>query len=172
MANTYTLIQTQTLASSAASVTFSSIPATFTDLVLRISARYDGSLVHGSIEMRPNSDSGSNYSQTTLYGTGSAAVSANGSAQSSAIFQRQIVGDTATANTFSNSEIYIPNYLSSDKKPMSGFGVGENNATLASLAVSANLWQGTAAITSIFLQSNGTNWLSGSSFYLYGIKNS
>ena len=159
MPSTYTLITGETIGSSAASYTFSAIPSTFTDLVVRVSGRYDSALVYGSIEMRLNSDSAGNYSQTTLYGTGSAAVSATGSAQSAAIFQRQIVGDSATSNTFSNSEIYIPSYTSSAKKPISGFGVGENNATAASLAVSANLWQGTAAITSIFLQSNGSLWL-------------
>ena len=136
-----------------------------------MSVRYDGSLVYGSTEIRFNSDSGANYSRTTLYGDGSSAASSNASGGSALIFPRSITGDTATANTFSNTEIYIPSYTVSQKKPISGFGVGENNSSSASMAANAGLWQGTAAITTIFIQSNGTNLLSGSSFYLYGISN-
>jgi hypothetical protein len=172
MANTYTLIESQVLGSSAASVTFSAIPATYTDLVLRLSVRYDGSLVYGSTEIKFNSDTASNYSRTTLRGDGSSAVSERGSSNSILIFPRSITGDTATANTFSNTEIYIPSYTASQNKPIAGFGVGENNATAANVAVNAGLWRNVASITSIFIQSNGTNFLSDSSFYLYGIKNS
>ena len=169
---TYNLIASNTLSSSAASVTFSAIPNTYTDLVLRMSIRYDGALIHGSTEIRFNSDSTTNYSRTSLWGDGSNVTSDRGSSQSTLIFPRSITGDSATANTFSNTEIYIPSYAVSQNKPIGGFGVGENNATTASLAANAGLWRNTAAITSIFIQSNGTNLLSGSSFFLYGIKNS
>jgi hypothetical protein len=168
---TYTLISSNVLASSAASVTFSSIPATYTDLVLRMSIRYDGSLVYGSTEIKLNSDSASNYSRTTLRGDGTSAVSERGSSNSVLLFPRSITGDTATANTFSNTEIYIPSYTASQNKPIAGFGVGENNATAANIAANAGLWRNVAAITNIFIQSNGTNLLTGSSFYLYGISN-
>jgi hypothetical protein len=166
---TYTLISSNVLTSSAASVTFSAIPATYTDLVLRMSIRYDGSLVYGSTEIQLNSDSASNYSRTTLRGDGTSAVSERGSSNSVLLFPRSITGDTATANTFSNTEIYIPSYTASQNKPIAGFGVGENNATAANIAANAGLWRNVAAITSIFIQSNGTNFLTGSSFYLYGI---
>ena len=173
MANTYTLIESQVLGSSAPSVTFSAIPATYTDLVLRLSVRYDGSLVYGSTEIKLNSDTASNYSRTTLRGDGSSAVSERGSSNSILIFPRSITGDTATANTFSNSETYIPNYTSSNYKSMSNDAVTENNATSALNSFFATLWSDTAAVTSITLaQDTGISFAEYSTATLYGIKNS
>jgi hypothetical protein len=78
-----------------------------------------------------------------------------------------------TSNTFSNSEIYIPNYAGSNKKSFSADIVMENNATTAFSTLNASLWQGTAAISSLtFFDHNGNNFVQYSSFYLYGIKNS
>ena len=79
---------------------------------------------------------------------------------------------TATNNTFANFEIYIPSYTAIQNKPSSAFGVAENNATSPIfIQVSAGLRSVTDAITSISLVPSG-NFVSGSSFYLYGIKNS
>lgn len=77
----------------------------------------------------------------------------------------------ATANTFSNGELYIPNYAGSANKPTSWFNAQENNTTTAYINSHANLWSNTSAITSITLTASvGTNEIkSGSSFYLYGI---
>ena len=79
MANTYTLISSNTLTSSAASVTFSSIPATYTDLVLRISARSDRVSTTDRLRLTFNSDTATNYSNITLVGDGAAASSQNAS---------------------------------------------------------------------------------------------
>ena len=172
MANTYTLIQAQTLTTSAASVTFSSIPATYTDLVLRVSSRTDAATANDNLQVTFNSDSATNYSMTRLTGTGSAASSLNASAQ---IFARVgwTDGNTATASTFGSMEVYIPSYLVSQNKPFSSFAVSEQNATAANMDAIADLWRNTAAITSLNIISNNSgNLLTGSSFYLYGIKNS
>ena len=172
MANTYTLIQAQTLASSAASVTFSSIPATYTDLVLRVSSRTDAVTANDNLQVTFNSDSATNYSMTRLTGTGSAASSLNASNQT---FARVgwTDGNTATASTFGSMEVYIPSYLVSQNKPFSSFAVSEQNATAANMDAIADLWRNTAAITSLNIISNNSgNLLTGSSFYLYGIKNS
>jgi hypothetical protein len=172
MANTYTLISSNTLGSAAASVTFSSIPATYTDLVVRFSVRSNRASTFDNIETRLNSDSGTNYSNILLAGDGAAAsssLSSNGT-----IWGTQITnGDTSTSNTFSNSELYIPNYTSTSSKPASVFSVQEDNSTTARIRVNAYLYRGSSAISSmVFTQSNGTSWLSGSSFYLYGISKS
>ena len=174
--STYTLIQSQTLASSAASVTFSSIPATYTDLVLKMSGRssYSGAAVYDGFNLYFNGDSSSLYSDTTLNGTGSANSSYTDHNQPYFNLYFQATGNSNTANTFGSSEVYIPNYTSTTSKPVSAFGVGENNTTNAYMSAIANLYRNTTAISSINIgaSNNGGTWLTGSSFYLYGISNS
>ena len=167
MPATYTLISSNVLASSAASVTFSSIPATYTDLVLRISANGNGSsLLYASIN-----PSNSNHSYRALYGTGTTAASGD-TGSGSSLFEMGSIG-TAT-NVFGSTEIYIPNYTVSANKPVSGFGVREiNSATSNKISAIAALWSNTSAVTSIeFGTIGGSGFNTGSSFYLYGVKNS
>jgi len=175
MANTYTLIQAQTLTTSAASVTFSSIPATYTDLVLRVSARTDYAGPNDLMIMTFNGTGGTSYSTTTLIGNGSTVVS-NRTTSAANIRNGWVDGATATTSTFNNAEIYIPSYTVSQNKPVSNFSVAENNSASAADAyinANAGLATITAAITSIaFASINASNFVSTSSFYLYGIKNS
>jgi hypothetical protein len=172
MANTYTLISSNVLGSSATSVTFSSIPSTYADLVLRVSCRADASS-NGHIVLLTFNSITSGYSRSLLKGDGSTPTGATASAQANIILNDFAVGNTATASTFSNGEIYIPNYAGSTNKPVSNFSVTENNATEAYIDAVAGLMSNTAAITSITLTPNASlNFLSGSSFYLYGIKSS
>ena len=169
---TYTLISSNVLTSSAASVTFSAIPADYTDLVLRISARCDDSGTFAGLKFTLNSDTSSVYSFTVLYGSGSSALSDRDSALANARAKFTVDANDATANTFGNAEIYIPSYLASQNKPISAFGVTETNASTAYMGASAILWRNTAAITSIQMSEQfGTNLFTGSSFYLYGISN-
>ena len=173
MASTYTLISSQVLASSASSVTFSSIPATYTDLVVRASTRdsQTSGVIYQSIRVEFNADASSIYSVTILSGNGSATASSRLSALSYTIDNAGTNSDSATANTFSNTEMYFPNYLSTTSKPYSEFGVGENNATFAGIATTADLYRNTSAIASLKLSTNGGSFLTNSSFYLYGISN-
>ena len=166
MANTYTLIDKTTLGSSAASVTFSSIPSTYTDLLLKISSKSNLILANGgaAIELKLN---GTAFSSAKR-------LESNGSTASSNNFE-YINGQPSnfTADTFGNTEIYIPNYLSTNNKSVSADSVGENNATLTANSLNALLYTVTVAITSVSLNTiSGYNFVSGSSFYLYGIKNS
>lgn len=168
MANTYTLISSNVLSSSAASVTFSAIPSTYTDLVLRCSVRSDAASAQEVIYINPNTLT-TNQTSRVLEGNGANGV---GSSATSRIETRG-VGANATANTFSSSETYIPNYASASVHPVSSFGVGENNNTVAVMNVVASLWNSATAISSISItRAIGSNFVSGSSFYLYGIKNS
>ena len=169
---TYTLIASNTLSSSAASVTFSSIPNTFTDLVLKGSSRSAGGNQAFAILLRFNSDSATNYSDTTIEGSGSAASSYRESNSVYGYITNGNVGSSATANTFSNWELYLPNYTVNSNKPFADFSVTETNATAAKMSADAGLWRNTATISSIVLTDNGGNFVSGSSFFLYGIKNS
>lgn len=172
MATTYTLISSNTLSSSAASVTFSSIPSTYTDLVLLISARTDRAAIQDGIRLVLNSDSSSNYSYTLLQGTGSGTASVTSGATTRGDVS-YIDGNSSTANTFGNAEVYIPSYIVSANHQIGSFGVSENNATTAYLGIDANLWRNAVAINTITLSpGGGSNFLTNSSFYLYGIKNS
>ena len=173
MAATYTLISSNVLSSSAASVTFSAIPSTYTDLVLRISARGSNASTRTDVGITYNS-SATGYSETEVYGTSTAAASAFNSYTTSN-FVGNVSGASATANTFGSVEIYIPSYTATQKKCASAFAVSENNASTnlsAMIQATAMLWQTTSAITSIDIAAIGTTFVSGSSFYLYGIKNS
>ena len=168
---TYTLISSNVLSSSQASVTFSAIPSTYTDLVLRISARNDSANVSNNLICRFNGDSGANYSYTQVYGNGATAASASGSATGPLIYQGTN-GGTSTTSTFSSVEIYVPSYTATQKKPFSADSAHETNATTAYRSANALLWQTTSAITQIDLSIfGGSNFVSGSSFYLYGISN-
>ena len=173
MANTYTLIASNTLSTSAASVTFSSIPGTYTDLVLKCSVRDDTSGTSEALGRfwKLSADTGSTMSQTDLLGSGSAASSTRRTSQDDSLFVIDRSG--ATSNTFSNTEIYIPSYTASQNKPISIFSVDESNATAAYMRVQALLWRNTAALSSFEIRAySGNNLVSGSSFFLYGIKNS
>jgi hypothetical protein len=170
---TYTLISSNVLTTATASVTFSSIPATFTDLVLRISARTSKSATSDSIEITFNGDTASNYSTRIVAGSGSAAFSDQYSNNTPSRAWYGASGNTATSNTFGSTEVYIPNYLVSQNKQISIFGLNETNAAAANITAVASLWRDTAAITSILLDplEGGATFNSGSSFYLYGISN-
>lgn len=172
MPATYTLIASNTLSSSAASVTFSAIPNTYTDLVLKYSVRSNQASSNDFIQLRINGLSTSIYSDTTLYAALSA-LSTRGSSVAQLYAPRfSVNGNTTTSTTFSNGEIYIPSYTASQNKPVSGFAVTENNnSDDAYKSVGAGLIQSTAAISSIELFGFST-YVSGSSFFLYGIKSS
>ena len=168
MAITYQLIASNTLSSSAASVTFSSIPTTYTDFVLRVSARDSADTPVSALSVRFNSDTATNYSFTRLDGDGSAASSGR-SSNSTAIGQALIEPSTYTANTFGSFELYIPSYTASQNKPSGFFGVTENNAASAEIRAAAFLWRHTAARSTISMTAPN-NIVSGSSFFLYGTK--
>ena len=168
MPNTYTLISSNVLASSAASVTFSAIPSTYTDLVLRVSGRSANVSNFDNPRITLNGSS-STFSRTEIY----AESGAVGSERAADRIIGVIPAANATSNTFGSMEFYLPSYTSSTNKPYGNYSVTENNSTTQSIWVLAGLWSTTSAINeiSISLQSAG-NFVSGSSFYLYGISNS
>lgn len=174
MATTYTLISSNTVSgSTTTSVSFSSIPSTYTDLVLSISGRTDSANVEDGVNLRFNSNSATNYSETFIYGNGSTASSSRDSNQTYGYVYYSLDGADATASTFGNLEIYIPSYTVSQNKPISSFGVAESNATAVRMSAGAILWRNTATISSIQITPlSGSNFSANSTFYLYGIKNS
>ena len=171
MATTFTKIASVTAAGGSSTISFTSIPSTYTDLVVKVSARATYAANFQDINIRFNG-SATGYSSRLLQGDGSAAASYNNSS-SALVWGANSVSANATANTFSNGEVYIPSYTASQNKPIGMFSVQENNSTDAYIATAAGLIRETGAITSIGLTLiTGPNFVSGSSFYLYGIKNS
>ena len=171
MATTYEAIATVTLGSAAASIEFTSIPGTFTDLAILCSFRNDRSATEDAVKMSLNGST-SNFSTRSLSGSGSAAAS---NTDLVTAFGGMSVSATATSSTFSNNLVYIPNYTSSNAKSYSVDAVCETNGSTAYMYMIAGLWNPAtqAAITSISFTSNlGTNFVQYSTATLYGIKNS
>jgi hypothetical protein len=166
---TYIQIATVTVgAGGAASIDFSSIPSTYTDLLLVGSVRSSNSNNYGDVFFTFNGAT-TNRSARYLEGSGSAAASGTQTTMGAGSGQ----GNSATASTFGNFQLYIPNYAGSTNKSSSADGVGENNATQAYATLTANLWSSTAAINQITILPLSTfNFVQYSTASLYGIKNS
>jgi hypothetical protein len=162
MPNTYTKIASVSLSSSSATMSFTSIPATYTDLLLKFSARDTSSFVANNIVLTIN---GSAVTSTkNLYGNGSAATS------NSNVGAGLANAANSTASVFSNTEIYFPNYASANNKSFSTDSVVENNATEAYDWFYAGLWSNTAAITSLTLTAGSSaSFVQYSTATLYGI---
>jgi hypothetical protein len=156
---TYVPIATTTLASATSTITFSSIPGTYTDLVL-IGISGDSANAGGYI--RFNGDTATNYSKTKMLGNGSTATS-NRTSSATFIY---ITGDgIASPTTITESSItHIMNYSNTTINKTILTRAGQ-----AAYGTSAGvgLWRSTAAITSLTL--TDTNWAIGTTFTLYGI---
>jgi hypothetical protein len=170
---TFELIGSATVtASTQASITFTSIPSTFTDLCIKLSSRSDKSgSTYANVFLSYNGSTAS-FRSLEVYGTGSgvgsgSAVASPGGGQGSGY----INAISSTSSTFGNYEIYIPNYAGSVNKASSTDWAVENNATLGLLGFVANLWSDTTAITSITLTPDGGNFVQYTTAYLYGVKN-
>lgn len=170
MPTTYTLISSTVLSSNQTSVSITSIPQTYTDLALAMSVRGTQGNQTSALEMTINSVA-SGYGYTILKNESGGISSTRGSADSRFYLGDGVPQQFTTANTFGSYEAYFPNYTGSTTKPVSLYGVVENNSTVNNyIYAMAGLSTSTAAITSI--QLNNGYFISGSSFHLYGIKNS
>jgi hypothetical protein len=158
--STYTPIASQTLGSPASSVTFSSIPGTYTDLVLV--ENYSLSTLAQSI--LTFNGSGSGYSSTNLFGNGSSAFSARYTG-TGGVGSSPGVGDTAN-----QQNVLIRNIQNYSNSTTYKTLIQRRNDALASTWATVALWQSTSAITSITLSTGGGNYNAGSTFTLFGIK--
>jgi hypothetical protein len=170
MATTYVKIANVSVGvSGAASMDFTSIPSTYTDLIILISARTLNAAINDNVSIRPN---GATTSRTArrLYSGGASAVSDS----LTDITVGNIAGSLATANTFGNALMYLPNYAGASNKSFSNDGVNESNvATTVYMSLVAGLWSSTAAVSSINLYpESGNNFVQYSTATLYGISKS
>jgi hypothetical protein len=154
---TFTPIATTTLGSAQSSVTFSSISGSYTDLVLVIAGTSSADV---SYNIQLNSDTGSNYSYTYVYGDGSSVATGNPSNQT----YMGAFGRTGTSQ--GNGIIHFMNYSNTTtNKTVIGRGSLASQMTL----MSVGLWRSTAAITSIKLTPESGTISSGCVISLYGI---
>jgi hypothetical protein len=166
MANTFELIASYSATGSVASIDFTSIPSTYTDLCILLSTRSDRNVGSATICSIEFNGSTTGYTGRNLGGTGAAAYSdSNTTGEIGYTSQANL-----TASTFGNFAIYIPNYASANYKSFSSDYVSENNATGAYSGLIAGLWSNTAAITSFKIKS-AFNFVQYSTAYLYGVKN-
>lgn len=172
MANTFVPIQSITLTGTQASVTFSGIPQTYTDLVLRLTLRTSATYVNSDFYVSFNGDStAANYSTTYLQGTGSVASSSRSTGFGYLTGGLAISAANATANAFGTTEIFLPQYTSTESKPVHATSASESNAATGVLmGATAALYKGTSGISSITITTDAGVFSIGSSFHLYGIK--
>ena len=170
--NSYESISTVTVSTAVASVTFSSIPATYKHLQIRYIARTNRADVQDLIRFRFNSDSGTNYAYHWLRGDGSTA-DASSAASTASPWTAIIAGGNATANIFGTGVTDILDYTSTNKnKTVRTLSGVDTNSADGRIMFLSNLYFATpAAITSIEIAPNyGTTFSTYSSFALYGIK--
>ena len=165
MAKTYEPIATTTLGSAAASYTFSSISGAYTDLVLVFQTGMSSAGNEPYLQF--NSDTGSNYSETMMYGNGTSPLSYRNSI-STAI---QLARDVGLPSALESMHIIqIQNYSNTTTYKTLLARVNKGSATYSQTAAYVGLWRSTNAITSITISTSGGNLVSGSTFTLYGIK--
>ena len=169
MASTYEPIASTTLGSSAATVEFTSLSGSFTDLLIVAEIGTTGG--GGNVQLQVNSDTGSNYSHTLIQGNGTSVASARQSAGSS-IDSRRIgrIEALAAANenfvnmvtflSYANTNVY-KTYLAQS----------HSASTVSGVSRIVGLWQSTSAITSLSFDVEGSlNFRAGSTFSLFGVK--
>ena len=164
MASTYEPIATTTLGSAASSITFSSIPSTFTDLRLVLTATTAGS---GAIYGQFNGDTGSNYSSTSLEGRGSTANSQQISNRTKFELEGYWFASTSTTPFMQTLDIF--SYAGSTYKTVLTTASNDMNGSGEVLRTVA-LWRSTSAINSITITAGSPNFNSGTTATLYGIK--
>lgn len=174
MANTYELIQTITLSSGQSSISFSSIPQTYTDLLLKTSIRDANSSDNFSNDvLRFNNDTGNNYNRYSFRSSGASTDSASSTGFNYIVYQYQN-GGTATTNAFGSSEVYIFGYTASTNKLVLYHASQETNSTSPVYqTLHSAAWLSSSAINTITITSlNSFNFVQYASASLYGIKNS
>jgi hypothetical protein len=169
--SSYESIASATGTGSSATITFSSIPATYKHLQIRYIGRTSFAASYDYVTFRFNSDSTTNYAYHLLAGDG-ATASASGGASSNVMYGSKTAGSSAGTNIMGSGIIDIIDYASTTKnKTTKILGGVDLNTADGELRLSSNLWMSTSAITTISIISlYAGNWTTSSTFALYGIK--
>ena len=166
-------IASQTVGSGgASSITFSSIPQTFTHLQIRGIGRGTTSFSAGlSYYMQFNGDTGNNYISHQVYGDGSTASSQASALRGNTLASQVFADSSAGSNVFGDVIVDILDYTNTNKnKTIKVLGGFDNNGS-GRVSLNSSLWLNTNAITSIVVSTDG-NLVQYSSFQIYGIQSS
>jgi hypothetical protein len=161
MTSTYEKIATTTLGSASNDVTFTSIPATYTDIVVICNTKTDTGTA--DLWFNFNSDTGGNYSITFISGNGSIVQSARNTNAT----KMSVTNYGYLETTIGTYIVNIQNYSNTTTYKSS---LARANTTSNGLAAGVGLWRSTAAISTIKISPSANNFASGSTFTLYGIK--
>ena len=166
---TMTKIATYTVgAGGVASYTFSNIPQTYTDLMLKVSLRCSASGPFNAVYMQVNGDTSASYSTQRMWSYGG--TTAVAAINTTLINLNWTSGNTATANTFGSGEIYFYNYTDNLTKNIATELLSQNSsASEVVTGVGNGLWNNTSPITSITIIGE-TNFMQHSTLTLYGVK--
>jgi len=155
---THTLIEAVTLATSASSVTFSSIPQTYGDLVLALNIKPTAAL---NVRLRVNGDTGTNYNYVVMAGNGTAASSASAASQ-------DFIYLDYTAYTNITASVIQANFIDYSTDKHKSILARASNSTTGVNAQGIR-WASAAAITSMEIYAISNQFDVGSTFHLYGI---
>jgi len=171
--NTYRLIASSILTSTSSSIVFSSIPQTFNDLYLFVSARDSYTSTNDSIFSLRMNGLTSGYSDT-LMGAASTTIFNYRNTGNSGFEIYGLNATNATSDAFATMQTYIPNYIGTDNKVICATGAPADMASSFNfgMALTSGNQTTTSAITSLTILPSVGPFIAGSSFYLYGIKNS
>ena len=162
MAITYDKIATNTLGSAVASVTFSSIPATYTDLVLVMNTQPTTGIPEISIQL--NGVTSASYSSNVITGSGSVASATR---QTNATSSR--IGYNAVSSV-TNAQNAIVNFMNYASTSIYKTFISRGNNANYGTELTTGLWLSTSAINSITVLLASSTFVAGSTFTLYGIK--
>jgi hypothetical protein len=152
------------------SISFATIPSTYTDLYLVLSLRYSGS-DSSSINVKLNGTT-AGYTGKSIRGNGSGVISFNLSTENIGGNSSGSSGASQTVNAFGSSSLYIPNYLSTTPKPITVNFTQEANVAAAFMGMYAALWSDNTPISNMTIAPDGgTFWVANSTATLYGIRN-
>jgi hypothetical protein len=173
MPTTFSKITSITLSSTSSAAIFSGIPATYDDLVLKISARSNDTSISDYPFIRFNNDSSSLYSNAYFLTNGNS-LSRNWNDSVSGHYPPILNGNTASTNSFGSLELYLTGYKDPYHKVSTSSGSNQSiNVEAHILGVETDTYRSDTAISTISIAPFfGSHWLTNSTFWLYGIKNS
>ena len=166
----YESIATTTVgAGGSSTISFTSIPSTYTHLQIRVFARDSRAVAFDNLLLQINTDTGSNYADHFLYGDGGGSVISGNSVSDTSIRSGTMTGASSSANIFGANIIDILDYASTNKyktiRALSGADANGSGQTV----LRSGLWLNTNAITTLTFTPGGGNFTQYSSFALYGI---
>lgn len=167
-----TKIGSTTVSVTTATISFTSIPQTYKDLLLIMNSRETSAAVYARIWIKVNANA-SGYAESGAYTQGYNNGAFFGDRTDYWYYNNYIPAANATANSFGPSSFYIPNYASAFYKCVSGHSVGVNavatNPTGTRQGITTGLWANTSAITSIAMIGGSGDYAAGTTATLYGI---